>query len=331
MNFVKTPITSRRHWLTICGTIVTAGFAGCATDDSNNNGPSTEPTNEDGDVPHDDDPPLDDGDVSVTVQPSSDVITYGDDYAVDITVHNRQDEPVFFYGAIATRDQSAQWTTLYRDEVFQLSSGEERTETRSLAPPATGNLEFGYMDTTTGVALTQWNLAVDPPETIFSNSNRFYDGLAVSVDLETRDTFEMPVENGNGREIRSISAPEGQIWIQAHIRIENTNDTGTVGFRHIHDPEFFLNANGIQQPQYDRTISGRDAEFIDQLPVTPSVRISDIDGFFAPTSDISAGGVYEGWRLFTSPKSVVLEDLEFVLMRDESSSSDSIGARWSST
>lgn len=329
---METTLTSRRHWLAVCGTVGMAGFAGCGDDDGDDDdGDDTETAPTEPPAADDDDPPLDAGPVSVTVQPSSDVITYGDEYAVDVTVRNGGDETVFFYGSVVARDRSGTWTTLSRDELRQLSPGDERTGTLRPAPPATGDLEFGYMDGSTGVVLTRWNLAVDPLEATFRGTNRFYDGLAVSADIETEAAIDMPVEDGNDRETRPISAPEGRAWARVHVQLENTNDTGTVGFRHIHSPEFFLNANGIQQPQYDGRIGWNDPEFEDQLPQYQTVRIRDMDGFFSPPSEIAAGGVYEGWRLFTAPDDTPLEDVAFVLIRDESSSWDSIRARWTST
>lgn len=321
---------SRRHVLLGLGTTAVAGVAGCIDTDEliGDDDPET-PTPPDDDPP-DDDPP-DDGvpGMDVTVEPETEAITYGEEYTVSVTTRNRGDEAQFFGGTFMARVGTEPWTDVAFGDATQIPAGEERTETYVLPPPTTGDLEFSYVDPVTQVALAQWNLTVEIPRAAFGEPNRFYDGLALTADLELRDAMEMPVEHAVDDDPgpRSIDAPAGSQWVLLTLELENASDADTVNLAGPFGPDVFLTSNGVQQEQH-RRISWIDAEFEDQLSRHESVEVTRTTGYFDPPTELAPGGRTEGWLLFTAPEDATPETLEASLMRSEASAWDPVVMYW---
>lgn len=327
----------RRTWLYLCAATGTSLLAGCTgTDppddeqpDDTSNGPP-----DDAEEPIDDaEEPIDDGEAAVTVDPSADSITYGEEYTVTATIRNTADEAQYFGGSVVARVNTSAWRPLVEGDLLTIAPGDEITETYSLSPPATGSIEFGYTSWYTQEHLARWELSVDVSRGTFGEEHRFYDGLAITADLEAHESIEMPIQDSSeeGVDSRMITAPDGRSWIRVLLRIENTNESGAVSFRHIRQPEFYLTSEGIQQPQYDRRIAWSDSEFEDQLPQYESVRIDQMADYFAPPTQIAPGAAYEGWLLFSVPDDAEMDGLELSLIRQEPSSWDDISVYWDGT
>lgn len=323
--------SSRRRWLYLCGVAWTAGLAGCAAIEDDEPEETPEPTPEPTPTPEANGTPVENGRIDVTVDPSAEAITYGEGYTVAVTIQNMGNDVEFLPGSFVARAEAATWRHLKHGENIQIPPGEEVTETYTLIPPAIGDVEFGYMNAGTQVVLTQWNLSVAAPRVPFGETNSFYDGLDVTVDLRFTDAMEMPVkhtiEDDPGP--RQITAPAGRQWVLLDLRVENTNETDSVRFDQAgRRAGVFLRANGIQQDQYDRQLWGTDGEFEDQLSPNEFVEVTEMSGYFDPPSELGPGGATEGWLLFTAPEDATDETLEVAMTRFEESAWDDVLMHW---
>lgn len=314
----------RRRYFVTAGTAVGLTIlAGCSS-------PLDEP-----DEPGEDDSEVDEPDVSngapgavdASVEPSASEITYGDEYTLTVTMRNTGSDTEFFSGQFVVRMEGETWRNRVSTGLIQIPPDEVREETYTVAPPGVGELEFGFMEFM-GEVLDQWSLSVASPRSAFGDANSFYDGVAVTADVELRDAMEMEVTGDQGTATRSITAPAATQWAVLSVRIENTtNDVVNWGF----SSRFFLRSNGIQQEGYT-SLNWYDDEFEDQLrrDERERVEMGRQPGYYQRPTQLSPGGIAEGWLLFTVPEDASIGALDALLTRREQSAWSDVPLFWES-
>lgn len=322
---------NRRRLLNALSVSGIAMIAGCGDAEDPELGDETTPNDDEGDDEEPSTPGPGNGEpgaVDVSVHPSAEQIAYGDEYTVTVTMSNTTSVTQWFWGTIVVRRTTETWRDVASTEMVQIPPEEEREETYIVAPPRLGDLEFGLMDSGWGEVLAQWTLSVESPQTGFGETNRFYDGLAVTTDVELSDAMDMRVETDDGPETRSITAPAGMQWAVLSARVDNTStDAVTWGPPW---PQYFLRLDRVQQKEYTGDLGWWDREFEDQLQRPEIVDLRRQSGYFQPPREISAGAAAEGWLLFSVSEDASIEALDALLTRRESTAWDHVSVVWES-
>lgn len=323
---------SRRRLIGLVAAGTVTGLAGCTGDDD-------EPT-PDGPTPTPDDPtptpPADTNgppdtidDFSMTVTPSGDAITYGEEYSVDVVFSNGSDQEVRFRWNIeAMAGVLSRWR-IFNGYSVSLGPGEDHAETVELVPPIIGTAQLELtMEKYWPEELTlteHWQLDTAAPRVAFGQESLYYEGLAVDIDLELRDSMPLPV---NGTE-REITAPPGTQWAQVLIGAENTNTDDSVGFwrQGLTPVGVHLLHDDVQQEEallYYETSPG----FEDQLDPGEAIIVYNDPDWFDYSVTLPPESRAEGWRLFTTPEELTTDALEVALVRGDRGLRGDVTATW---
>lgn len=314
----------RRRTVLATGAAAGLGFiAGCLGDDDNDVNdeptPTPEPTPVEPDEPEA-------GEVTFSVQPSTDEIDWGDEYSVTVTARAGEDPPETLTAILYETEGDAMWSGSFggTEMRWDLDDGESRTETFEIEPPAVGELTLGLMDPVDERVIDEWGLMVYPPTQSFGETLSYYDGLDMTIDVEFQDwlEFEMSWDDGAETGTYSVRPREGQ-WVRVWITGENTNVNEEV--RMVGADEFTALADRSQLDYPSRVNptevgAGTSYEVVDSTRNEEGAwmnRMGEVEGIWSPPRELIPGAVEEGWVLFETDADTTTDDLEIRVNRHD--------------
>ncbi|MCU4717094.1 hypothetical protein [Halapricum hydrolyticum] len=323
----------RRRTFVATGTVAGLTFlAGCGSNDSDVQTTETGTTRETSDGTD----TAGEGEFSVTVEPSTAALEWGVDYSLDVTME-AGNEPIQTSSEIWWETNiDPGWTRVQgTNVVWDIPTGQSETKTFDIIPPATGDITFAVADVDQfSDILTEWELAVAPPQASLGEAISYYDGLDVSMQASLQDTLDVTIHEyggaGNPYEgeysIRPTPAGSSQ-WLILTVAAENS--TANVDVAPPNHDHIDVLAAGIQLERKNvlfNYLSDRDFEIVGDPPEEGEsaymVDFTQEQGYYDWQNVLVPTATATGWLPYVANSDVTLDDIAVLLEHNE------IRARW---
>lgn len=319
----------RRRTLLTTGTATGLAFlAGCASSDPEESPTGTPETDGPGDTPGGSES------LSADIAPSASNISWGEEYSVTVTlVAGSEYETDWTHTEINWRtDDSNGAITNSSYSMWNIPTGEPDSHTFEITPPTTGDITFTLEDILEGSTLAEWTLTVEPPVADLGTTISYYDGLAVTIDVQLTETIEAHIYDdykGNDLGVYSIRPADGTQWALLLLTVENT---ATSKLYPPSSDDMAVLVGGTQLNRADDLLFATQNEFraVEGNPEEAYVvELSAEAGYYDPPTEIVPSATAEGWLPYLTDIDSTPADVAAVLTRNASSSvSGTVTSRW---